>query len=181
MGEGTSGRVLRSARTGAVRRAEPSGRCSGTVLSDPLCQENYSVSFVDWSCETTLAPEPASSRAARHLVADWCIDQGLVGDVVDTLLLLTAEVVTNAVIHGRSDVVLRLGRHGSRVRVGVGDENTRVPMRREADPDALDGRGMALVEALADAHGVEVRPAGRLVWFDVVTHRAPVRAVRASA
>ncbi|WP_432574173.1 ATP-binding protein [Kineococcus sp. SYSU DK005] len=139
------------------------------------------MSFQDWTCSTTLAPEPTSSRTARHLVADWCIAEGLVGDVVDTLLLLTAEVVTNAVLHGRSDVRLCLGRHGSRVRVGVGDENTRLPVRRESDPDALDGRGMALVEALADSHGVDAQPFGKVVWFEVATHRAPVRAVRASA
>ncbi|WP_432542811.1 ATP-binding protein [Kineococcus sp. SYSU DK002] len=124
---------------------------------------------------------PTSSRAARHFVADWCIAEGVIGDVVDTLLLLTAEVVTNAVLHGRSEVVLRVGRHGSRVRVGVGDENTRLPLRREADPEALNGRGMALVEALADAHGVEVGTLGKTVWFDVATAAGPVRPVRATA
>ncbi|NAZ88736.1 ATP-binding protein [Kineococcus indalonis] len=139
------------------------------------------MTFKNWTCSTTLAPEPTSSRTARHLVADWCIAEGIIGDVVDTLLLLTAELVTNAVIHGRSDVVLSLGRHGSRVRVGVADENTRLPLRREPDPDALDGRGMALVEALADAHGVDVEPFGKVVWFDVTTHLAPVRSARASA
>ncbi|WP_432563842.1 ATP-binding protein [Kineococcus sp. SYSU DK003] len=137
---------------------------------------------MEWSSETTLAPVPMSSRAARHFVADWCIAEGIIGDVVDTLLLLTAEVVTNAVLHGRSDVVLRIGRDGSRVRVGVGDENTRLPLRRESDPEALNGRGMALVEALADAHGVEVEALGKTVWFDVTTALAPVRSsVRASA
>ncbi|WP_170127132.1 ATP-binding protein [Kineococcus rhizosphaerae] len=134
------------------------------------------------SSETTLAPVPLSSRAARHFVADWCIAEGVIGDVVDTLLLLTAEVVTNAVLHGRSDVLLRVGRVGSRVRVSVGDENTRLPLRRESDPDALDGRGMALVEALSDAHGVDVGTLGKTVWFDVATACGPVRsAVRASA
>ena len=139
------------------------------------------MSLTDWSLETTLAPVPLSSRAARHAVADWCIAEGVIGDVVDTLLLLTAEVVTNAVLHGRSDVVLRVGRVGSRVRVAVGDENTRLPMRRESDPEALDGRGIALVEALADAHGVDVGSLGKTVWFDVTTALAPVRSVRASA
>jgi anti-sigma regulatory factor (Ser/Thr protein kinase) len=129
-----------------------------------------------WSSETTLAPVPLSSRAARHFVADWCIAEGVIGDVVDTVLLLTAELVTNAVLHGRSDVVLRVGRAGSRVRVAVGDENTRLPQRRETDPEALNGRGMALVEALADAHGVDVGAFGKTVWFDVATAVAPVRA-----
>ena len=139
------------------------------------------MSFEDWSSMTTLAPVPASSRAARHVVADWCIAQGIIGDVVDTLLLLTAELVTNAVLHGRSEVVLSLGRLGSRVRVGVADENTRLPQRGEIDPDALTGRGMTLVEALSDRHGVEVSPLGKTVWFDVLTGLAPVRAVRATA
>jgi len=134
------------------------------------------VSFTEWSRETTLAPVPMSSRSARHFVADWCIAEGIIGDVVDTLLLLTAELVTNAVLHGRSEVVLRVGRAGSRVRIGVGDENTRLPQRRESDPEALNGRGMALVEALADAHGIEVEAFGKTVWFDVATALAPVRA-----
>lgn len=137
--------------------------------------------FQDWSSTTLLAPEPTSSRAARHVVADWCIAQGIIGDVVDTLLLLTAELVTNAVLHGRSEVVLSVGRNGSRVRVGVADENTRLPQRRESDLDALNGRGMALVEALADSHGVEVTSLGKTVWFDVATHLAPVRSVAVSA
>ncbi|WP_432506978.1 ATP-binding protein [Kineococcus arenarius] len=173
------GWTARSARAEGHRRPEPFERARAPFPGEPERREARSVPSPDWSCETTLAPEPASSRAARHVVADWCIQQGLVGDVVDTLLLLTAEVVTNAVIHGRSDVVLRVGRHGSRVRVGVGDENTRLPLRREPDPDALDGRGMALLEALADSHGVEVHPFGKVVWFDVVTHLAPVRTARA--
>jgi anti-sigma regulatory factor (Ser/Thr protein kinase) len=139
------------------------------------------VSFNDWSRVTTLAPEPTSSRAARHLVADWCISEGLMGDVVDTLLLLTAELVTNAVLHGRSEVVLCLGRRGAYVRVGVGDENTRMPQRGEPDPEALNGRGMALVEALSDDYGVELTPLGKTVWFDVLTSLAPARSARVSA
>lgn len=139
------------------------------------------MSSQEWSRTTLLAPEPTSSRAARHVVADWCIAEGIIGDVVDTLLLLTAELVTNAVLHGRSEVVLALGRSGSRVRVGVSDENTRLPQRRESDLDALNGRGMALVEALADSHGVEVTHLGKTVWFDVATHLAPVRSISASA
>ncbi|WP_432498083.1 ATP-binding protein [Kineococcus auxinigenes] len=170
---------MRPVRAAGRRRAEPFERARAPFPGDLERRETRSAPPPEQPCEITLAPEPASSRAARHVVADWCIQQGLVGDVVDTLLLLTAEVVTNAVIHGRSDVVLRVGRHGSRVRVGVGDENTRLPLRRESDPDALDGRGMALLEALADSHGVEVQPLGKVVWFEVATHLAPVRTARA--
>ncbi|NIZ91678.1 ATP-binding protein [Kineosporiaceae bacterium B12] len=169
-----------SAQVTPLRGTRRSDACA-SVANDPMYRESHSVSFEDWSRVTTLAPEPTSSRAARHVVADWCIEQGIIGDVVDTLLLLTAELVTNAVLHGRSEVVLRLGRVGSRVRVGVGDENTRLPHRGDLDPDALTGRGMTLVEALADRHGVDLSPLGKTVWFDVLTGLAPVRAGRATA
>ena len=161
--------------------AGPFGERCATVLGNSRYWESHVVSTQDWSHVSTFAPEPMSSRAARHAVADWCIGAGVIGDVVDTLLLLTAELVTNAVIHGRSDVVLSIGRAGSCVRVAVGDKNTRLPQRRESDPDALDGRGLAMVEALADDYGVEAGPFGKTVWFDVATHLAPVRSVRASA
>ncbi|MFB9376119.1 ATP-binding protein [Kineococcus gynurae] len=127
---------------------------------------------VSWSSVTTLPPDPRSSRAARGIVSDWCSRHGVDGDAVDTAVLLTAELVTNAVLHGRSEVVLRLRRTATRIRVGVGDENSRVPQRGPLDPDALNGRGMALVETLADAHGVDVDPGGKTVWFDVATEPA---------
>ena len=129
----------------------------------------------------TLAPEPSSSRAARRFVADFCAREGIVGDPVDTLLLLTAEVVTNAVVYGRSDVVLSITPSPRRVRVSVGDENTRLPQRRESDPDALNGRGLVLVEALAERHGVDVSSLGKTVWFDVRTTDTAVPAAGPAA
>jgi anti-sigma regulatory factor (Ser/Thr protein kinase) len=86
---------------------------------------------------------------------------------VDTALLLTSELVTNAVIHGHSDVQLQVCTNGGLLRVDVGDDNSRLPRRQPADPNALDGRGLAIVELLATRWGVDEEPIGKTVWFEL--------------
>jgi hypothetical protein len=86
----------------------------------------------------------------------------------DTILLLTSEVATNAVLHtgGRFEVhVERLDDGG--VRVSVTDESTEVPQHRVAAVDATTGRGLNLVDALASAWGVDNHQHGKAVWFEV--------------
>ncbi len=53
-----------------------------------------------------LAPEPFAVRRARALVAERCAAARLDADVTDTAVLLTSEVVTNAIVHGRSSARL---------------------------------------------------------------------------
>ena len=88
-------------------------------------------------------------------------------DLVETVLLLASELVTNAALHGRSELVVELTLDLSVVHVAVADENSRMPQPQPEDLDALDGRGMALVDALAARHGVEPRPLGKAVWFEL--------------
>jgi anti-sigma regulatory factor (Ser/Thr protein kinase) len=86
-------------------------------------------------------------------------------------MLLLSELVTNAVLHGRSEVCVEVdgaaGVDGGVVRISVLDENSRHPVQVAQDPDALDGRGLALVQAVADRWGVEQRPMGKAVWFEL--------------
>ena len=82
-------------------------------------------------------------------------------------MLLTSEVVTDAFIHGRSEARLSLTVAGDRVRIEVGDDNSRHPTPAEQDPDALDGRGLAILELLATDWGVRTEPYGKTVWFDI--------------
>lgn len=93
-----------------------------------------------------------------------------VGDqVVDTVELLTSELVTNAVIHARSapELLVRLGDRVVRIEVCDGDAN--LPNRRPADMYAASGRGIAVVEELATEWGVEHIPDdGKRVWFEVL-------------
>ena len=115
----------------------------------------------------TLPPELRSIRTARLFVGEHCRLAGLSPERCDDALLLASELVTNAVLHGRSEVCVEVEERGAVLRVSVLDENSRHPAPVAEDPDALDGRGLALVEALSQRWGVEDRPLGKAVWFEL--------------
>jgi anti-sigma regulatory factor (Ser/Thr protein kinase) len=112
-----------------------------------------------------LPATPVAARAARQVVAAQCSSWD--SDVVDTALLLTSELVTNAVIHGGSDVQLEVRIDGALLRVDVGDDSARLPRQRSADHNALDGRGLQIVDLLATRWGVYDEPLGKTVWFEL--------------
>jgi anti-sigma regulatory factor (Ser/Thr protein kinase) len=88
--------------------------------------------------------------------------------VVDVVVLLTSEVVTNALLHGESASRLQIERSGDSVRVTVDDQSADSPQVRHPPPaDEQGGRGMLLVDALASSWGWEPRPGGKRVWFIV--------------
>ena len=115
-----------------------------------------------------LPPALSSVHTARRYVADACVRGGLSPDRTNDALLLTSELVTNAVLHGRSEVSLEVVL-GVVLRVSVVDENSRHPTSVSEDPDALDGRGLALVDALAARWGVQDLAMGKAVWFELAT------------
>jgi anti-sigma regulatory factor (Ser/Thr protein kinase) len=115
----------------------------------------------------TLPAELSSVRAARTFVQAHCVAVHLSDERCDDALLLASELVANAVLHGRSEVCVEISRERGRLRVAVLDENSRHPVPVSEDPNALDGRGLALVDALAERWGVEQRPMGKAVWFEL--------------
>jgi anti-sigma regulatory factor (Ser/Thr protein kinase) len=112
-----------------------------------------------------LPATPVAARRARQVVAEQCRTWDT--DVIDTALLLTSELVTNAVIHGRSDVQLKVRTDGALLRVDVGDDNSRLPRQKSPDHEALDGRGLQIVDLLATRWGVYDEPLGKTVWFEL--------------
>lgn len=80
--------------------------------------------------------------------------------------LVVTELVTNAVAHADAEPRLRVCRDGEVVRVEVQDPSTEVPvLRPDGDPEALSGRGLAIVDRIADSWGVDVHPSrGKTVW-----------------
>lgn len=71
-------------------------------------------------------------------------------------------------LHAGGEIELRISRRSSRLRVEVGDDSSQAPIQRHYDLDAQTGRGLALVEALAAAWGVDgVTGDGKIVWFEL--------------
>lgn len=111
--------------------------------------------------------EPVATQASavrgfvRRVLADWGIDSG---DAV----LLANELATNSVLHARGPFDIFLNRNADRLRISVRDENTRMPEFPRVPPDALSGRGLAMVAALAVDWGIESVPGtGKTIWFEV--------------
>ena len=78
---------------------------------------------------------------------------------------MTSELVTNAVRHGEPPVGLHVACAHDRVYISVSDSSPAEPRRTGRDHDALGGRGMDIVEALADAWGVRQHPGdGKDIW-----------------
>lgn len=89
-------------------------------------------------------------------------------DVVDVAVLLVSEVVTNALVHGRSRPRLQVTPlSGGGLYVAVGDDNGLLPVVREDDTDAPGGRGLRLLDALSARWGVWPDPPGKIVWFEL--------------
>lgn len=117
------------------------------------------------TASVVLDPHPAAVRHARAFVQARCKAAGLDDDTTDTAVLLTSEVVTNAFLHGRSQTRLSVHVGCGVLRVEVSDDNSRPPVIVAVDQNALDGRGMSMVDLLSRAWGVREEAIGKTVWF----------------
>ncbi|AQA12774.1 ATP-binding protein [Streptomyces malaysiensis] len=99
----------------------------------------------------------------RKALAGW----GLIA-VEEAALLVLSELITNAVRHARvpgRQIETRYLDQGDKVRIEVHDAADQLPKLRTPTPESVRGRGLVLVETLADQWGVTPRPAvGKAVW-----------------
>lgn len=115
--------------------------------------------------ELVVSGDTTEVRRARRFVQDLAC--GSCAGVCESAVLLTSELVTNAIIHGRSEARLQVRAGAGRIRVEVGDDNSRLPALQTTDDDALDGRGLQILTTVADAWGVYPSDIGKVVWFEV--------------
>lgn len=114
----------------------------------------------------TLPPAPDSARQARRFVADVLSVAGVDADRRDTAVLLTSELVTNGIVHALTDLQVIVEATESWVRVEVVDGNPNLPRRRDYDDEAVTGRGLEMLELLADDLGMQpLADEGKRVWF----------------
>jgi anti-sigma regulatory factor (Ser/Thr protein kinase) len=107
---------------------------------------------------------PSSGGEARRFVRETCADK--VGtDVVEDAVLMTSELVTNAVLHARSRTQVKISQSEGRLRVSVTDCGCGAPQLGCAETTDEAGRGLTTVDELAASWGVTVGPVGKTVWF----------------
>jgi hypothetical protein len=122
-----------------------------------------------------VGPGPSAAHAARRRVRAVCHDWP--DDAGHTAVLLTSEIVTNAVVHGSGAVTLSLWRHAGWLRVEVGDDGDDMPpvVAERRDGAGPAGQwGLVLTTMLADGWGAEPRHDGRpgkIVWFELSAAR----------
>ncbi|PPS73185.1 ATP-binding protein [Streptomyces sp. MH60] len=122
-------------------------------------------------------PDPSEVGRARRWARSRLAGSGIRADepLAETLVLLVSELVTNAVVHTGRSAVLRLVLPGAvteeteeaTVRLEVDDASDRAPVPRCAGGEATGGRGLALVDGLADRWGWSREGTGKRIWCEL--------------
>ncbi|MBM9504465.1 ATP-binding SpoIIE family protein phosphatase [Actinacidiphila acididurans] len=112
-----------------------------------------------------LEPQAQTAGRARRLVRQalrrWDLE-----DQLDAAELLVSEIVTNAVRYAERPITLRLLRTDV-LRCEVGDDAPLLPRMRHAAPEEEGGRGLYLVNRMAQRWGATRLGAGKVVWFEL--------------
>ncbi|MFF0623958.1 SpoIIE family protein phosphatase [Streptomyces sp. NPDC004296] len=116
-----------------------------------------------------IAPaDPEGLSAARHMIRAAVRAWGA-RERSDEIELVADELITNALLHTDGEAVVNIRMpHGAerRLRLEVEDGSSSLPRRREPGEAGVSGRGLLLVDRLADVWGVEPRGGGKCVWCE---------------
>ncbi|MEU0374262.1 SpoIIE family protein phosphatase [Streptomyces sp. NPDC006283] len=141
-------------------------------MAEPGVETRTRSSVITARAAASFDPVGRSVATARAFVRDTLQGWGHT-DVVDDAVVLTSELVTNAVVHAgtSADVLCLRSEDGVRVEVADHYPEREVPIqgtgRSIANLDAENGRGLLLCAALAARWGVEYTPTHKTVWFQL--------------
>jgi anti-sigma regulatory factor (Ser/Thr protein kinase) len=121
-----------------------------------------------------IGSDPSEVGRARRWARSRLLKSGMGDDepLAETLILLISELVTNAVVHTGCPAVLRMlfgagAAEAGTVRVEVADVSACPPRPRHAQGEDTGGRGLELVDGLADRWGWQREGAGKSIWCEV--------------
>ncbi|MDT0399359.1 MULTISPECIES: ATP-binding protein [Streptomyces] len=119
--------------------------------------------------EVPLASRPESAATARRLVQSVILRQwGLSAKITEDAVLLVSELVGNAVRHTGARIIgLRMRHRRGWIRVEVRDPSRGLPCLLPVQELDTSGRGLFLVDKLADRWGVDLLPRGKTTWFEM--------------
>ncbi|ORT61956.1 ATP-binding protein [Streptomyces sp. CB03238] len=121
--------------------------------------------------ELPFLAEPREAAGIRNVIRTHLRAWGL-SEHTDTAQLCASELVANVITHVGvgTPTTLAVSMSGTYLRIEVHDPDTRaLPTLLQAGPDAERGRGMALVDAVADRWGVQLRADRKVTWCEIAT------------
>ncbi|KUJ35553.1 PAS domain S-box protein [Streptomyces sp. NRRL F-5122] len=145
----------------------------------PHVENRTRSSVITARAAATFEPVGRAVATARSFVRDTLQGWGF-ADIVDDAVVLTSELVTNAVVHAgtAADVLCLRSDDGVRIEVADRYPEREVPLQSAAvnmgHPDREGGRGLQLCAALAGRWGVEYTPTHKQVWFQLDLPERPV-------
>ncbi len=161
--------VIRALAAATARGKGPGGRPERTDRRDDVALLMARLNGIPaedvarWALDRAPREVPRARRLVRERLARWELD----GALGDTAALLVSEILTNTVRHARGGgAALRLVRADALL-CEVSDEDPEPPVLAEAGELDEQGRGLAVVSALARSWGTSRTARGKTVWFEL--------------
>lgn len=155
-------RKLSSQLVARLAGEQPEDDCAVLVITNTARRQSPTE-------HVTLPAEAASAAQARRWVRGVLTQWSVPEPVIENAQLCLSEIVTNALIHTSTPPRISATRDGGRLLVSVSDAGRRGAARRlAANPEDSGGRGLVLVEHIAEAWGAEKGSDGTMVWFELL-------------
>ena len=116
----------------------------------------------------SLEHDHAMVGVARRAIATWLLERGC--RTGDDAVLVLSELVTNAIVHAAAGCTVEVRHRDDLLRLEVRDRSPQAPVMRLVGPSDVGGRGLHVVDAVAEAWGWEPTADGKRVW--AIVHAA---------